>query len=184
MTTPYDPHDPDNNSHSPYGSSDANQADGNWGTPGHGTGAGHSYGYAGASQPGAAGGYPDFQPQNDNRRDMKSDGKNFFGALFDFNFDSFVSVKYAKFIYILVVLVAAMYVLFFWVFPFLGLLFSDGEGSAVGAVIWLLFGWIPVGLVTLLMLISTRMFLEFVIASVKTAENTSKLANVHGSVGR
>lgn len=39
----------------------------------------------------------------------------------------------------------------------------------------LFLGWIPVGVAALLQLVLIRVFLEFVISSVKTAENTSKL---------
>lgn len=203
MSSPFDPNNPDDNSTpSSYGSAggyqpgnhSADQAYPGQSGPSTGGTDGYSYGdYSGGgygsapqggNQPGASGGYPNYQAQGGNQQDLKAAGKGFFGALFDFNFDSFISVKFAKFIYILVTVVAALYVLAFWVLPFLGMLFSEGQGSAIGAIAWLLFGWIPVGIVTLMMLISTRMFLEFVIATIKTAENTSKLANGNDGWGR
>lgn len=165
MTNPYDPNNADNNSsnggyqpsdNSPYsyGAQDS-------GSQGYNT---SSYGAPNANQ----------SQFNATAKNVKSEGKGFFAALFDVNFDSFISLKFAKFIYILNLVVAGLYLLFFWVGPFIGLL-SDGE--TVGAILWLLFMWIPMAIILLISIIGTRVFLEFVIATIKTAENTSKMVN-------
>lgn len=127
-------------------------------------GAGQAYSYPNPSQP--ASGF--------NTQEMQSTGKGFFGALFDFNFDNFIALKFAKFIYILATIMAAATLIFGWVFPFLAALF---DGSIGIAIMILLFVWIPVGLIALFQLIGIRLFLEFVVATIKTSENTSKMVH-------
>lgn len=142
----------------PYGS------DQQYGSPydsGQQYGTGQPYSsYPGSGQPGF------------NTQEMKTTSKGFFGALFDFNFDNFIALKFAKFIYILATIMAAATLLFGWVFPFFGLLF---DGAVGGAILFLLLAWIPVGLVALFQLIGIRLFLEFVVATIKTSDNTSRL---------
>lgn len=101
-----------------------------------------------------------------------NNGKGFFGALFDINFDNFISVKFAKLIYLIAMILAALALFAFWVVPFFGALLNGALAEAV-AVLFL--AWIPVGLISLLCLISVRLFLEFAIATVKTSENTSRI---------
>lgn len=101
-------------------------------------------------------------------------GKGFIGALFDVNFNNFISLKFAKFIYILAIALSCLALFFGWVLPVLGMF---AEGSPGMAMLWLLFGWIPIGLVALFQLVGIRLFLEFVIATIKTAENTSQLVD-------
>ncbi|NLZ58432.1 MAG: DUF4282 domain-containing protein [Corynebacterium sp.] len=101
-----------------------------------------------------------------------TEAKGFFKTLFDANFDSFISLKFAKFIYVFALIVAAVAMFIGWLLPFFGALFSGLVGRAIFILI---LGWIPVGLATLFSLIMTRLFLEFVVSAVKTAENTSKL---------
>lgn len=89
------------------------------------------------------------------------EGKGFFGALFDFSFQSFVSVKFAKFIYIILL-------------AFLGLawLVSIIAGFGVDAIaglLALLLGWIPL----VIYLILFRVTLEFIISMVRTSQNTA-----------
>lgn len=121
----------------------------------------HQYGQYGAYQ----------QYQQPQQNQTVQDSKGFFGALFDFNFDNFVSVKYAKFIYILAIILAGLALLLGWLFPAIAM-FSESAGLGLTM---LLLGWIPIAVIALFQLIFIRMFLEFVIASVKTADNTSRL---------
>jgi hypothetical protein len=135
-------------------------------------GAAHqSYG-TGQTGYGPASAYPSYgAPAADPADNTRGQGKGFFSALFDFSFDNFVAVKFARVIYIIAVILAAATLLFGWLLPSLAMF---GE-SFFGGIALLLFAWIPVGLIALVQLVFIRVFLEFVISSVKTAENTSKL---------
>lgn len=104
---------------------------------------------------------------------VRNTGKGFFGALFDANFDNFISVKFAKVIYILALIFSGLFVFFVWILPALAAL-MDGRFGMFMTI--LLFGWIPAGAIALAQLVTTRLFLEFVVALVKTSENTSKIA--------
>lgn len=89
------------------------------------------------------------------------ESRGFFASLFDLSFTSFVTIKFARIIYILLmVFIALGYV--FWVFAG----FSD---SAVAGMLFLLLGWIP-GLITLIL---ARVTMEFYIAMVRTSQNTA-----------
>ena len=91
------------------------------------------------------------------------EAKGFFGALFDFNFNSFVTIKFIKFIYILSI---AFLVLLWLVYVVMGFVVEPGLGVAA-----LLLGWIPV----ILYVIWIRVFLEFLVSTVRTAQNTSAM---------
>ncbi len=103
-------------------------------------------------------------------RRRRSEG-GFFSALFDLNFEQFVSVKYAKFIYTLLLVLIGLALIFLWLVPAIT---AFREGILVGFAV-LLLGWIPVAVVGLFQLIVVRILLEFVIATVRTSENTEKL---------
>lgn len=122
-----------------------------------------SYGYAGGSQ----------EPLHPEPK--RNTNRGFFTALFDLNFDNFVSVKYAKFIYTLLLVLIGLAFLFAWLLPALT---AFSESIGFGFVL-LLLGWIPIAVVGLFQLIVVRIILEFVIASVKTADNTSRLVDLH-----
>lgn len=108
---------------------------------------------------------------------------NFFKALFDFNFQHFVSIKFAKVIYLIGIGLNVLAWLGWTVFFFIvgaagnaiGSAFgssSSGGGMIVMGVLTLLFGWI----FALLNVIVLRVTIEFVIAQVRTAQNTTRLA--------
>ena len=122
-----------------------------------------SYGYGGGSQ--------EPLPQEPKR----NTNRGFFSALFDLNFDNFVSVKYAKFIYTLLLVLIGLAFLFAWLLPALTM-FSESVGFGF---VMLLLGWIPIAIVGLFQLIIVRIILEFVISSVKTADNTSRLVDLN-----
>lgn len=167
-------------SYGQYGYGDQSQQDSQAQQPGYG-----QYGYGDQSQQSQYGAYSDpsqqqnqygqygayQQYQQPQQNQTVQDSKGFFGALFDFNFDNFVSVKYAKFIYILAIILAGLALLLGWLFPAIAM-FSESAGLGLTM---LLLGWIPIAVIALFQLIFIRMFLEFVIASVKTADNTSRL---------
>ncbi|GAA1154697.1 DUF4282 domain-containing protein [Nesterenkonia sandarakina] len=121
--------------------------------------------------PGSSGQYPGpgFQqqpyPQQSQRpggtNQNAVEGKNFFAALFDLSFQSFVTVKFAKFIYVLLI---AFVVLGYLVV--VASAFTEGPGVGLFA---LLLGWIPAAIYLILI----RITLEFMIALVRTSQNTA-----------
>lgn len=108
------------------------------------------------------------------------EGANFFRALFDFKFDHFITVKFSSFLYIVVFVVAALiwlgqivFAIFFGAMlgslnPFVG----ESSFNAVPLVVSILFGWIP----SVIALIGMRLGLEFAVATVRTAQNTTRIA--------
>lgn len=125
------------------------------------------------AQPGSSGQYPGPsyqqqpypQPPQSQRPGAPSknavEGKNFFAALFDLSFQSFVTVKFAKFIYVLLI---AFVVLGYLVV--VASAFTEGPGVGLFA---LLLGWIPAAIYLILI----RITLEFMIALVRTSQNTA-----------
>lgn len=106
------------------------------------------------------------QPQNPyppQGQTTAAEAKGFFGALFDVNFNSFVTIKFTKFIYILSLAFLVLGWLFLTVTAFT-------EEAWLGTVV-LLLGWIPV----FLYIIYIRILLEFLVSIVRTAENTSAM---------
>lgn len=96
----------------------------------------------------------------------------FFKALFDVNFRSFVTVKFSKLIYILVILLnlAVALITSFIVFAVYTYLYDFGTGFMRGFITLLIS--LPAALWGILV---NRLFLEFVVAMIRTAENTSYL---------
>lgn len=99
--------------------------------------------------------------------------KGFFGSLFDLEFNSFIALKFAKIIYGLSIGIAGFLVFLAGVVPALAALFN---GSLGGAISILLTRGVVACLVSLFLLILVRLFLEFAVATIKTSENTSKIA--------
>lgn len=100
----------------------------------------------------------------------KGDGDGFFKALFDFSFNRFITIDFVKVIYAIVLAFIALG----WV---VGLFASlSGFADSVGTGFLFLFGYLIVGTaVAFLWLVFARIGLEFYVAMVKTAQNTSKL---------
>ena len=92
---------------------------------------------------------------------------NFFRSLFDTSFESFVTVKIARVVYIIAMVLIALAALatFGVALLLLGMPYQSGTG-----ILLLLFG--PV--VWLVNLIIVRLWLENSVALIKVAENTSK----------
>ena len=98
-----------------------------------------------------------------------AEGAGFFAALFDFNFHSFITVKFAKFIYILLIVFLAAS----WLFTIIAGFISD----PLAGLLALLLGWIP----AIIYLILIRIMLEFFIAAVRTSQHTeSTRAEIEG----
>ncbi|WP_311342968.1 DUF4282 domain-containing protein [Corynebacterium riegelii] len=103
-------------------------------------------------------------PSSNNGRKKPGDG--FFQALFDFSFSRFITISFAKILYIILLAVTGLVWLFFLV-------------AAIGEMRWdFASGFVGLLLVTLACLVSIvvwRVTIEFLVATVKTSQNTSKL---------
>lgn len=110
----------------------------------------------------------------------KNSDPNFIRALFDLNFEHFVAIKFAKVIYVLGIALNLLAWLGWVVFFFIAgaatnsMSYYGNEGGflIILGVLALLFGWIFV----LINVIVLRVVIELVIAQVRTAQNTTKLA--------
>lgn len=99
-----------------------------------------------------------------------SDGPGFFKALFDMQFRHFVTLKFASFIYMLGIAVAAL----FWLMEIISGIVVAGSGQGGGVLVAaILLGWIP----PLIWIITFRLSIEFVIAIIRTSQNTSELVD-------
>ena len=107
----------------------------------------------------------------------------FFKSLFDLSFSDFVTLKFAKFIYILGIVIAIINwiggtLVLFIMAAAAGSMMSYDYGSSDGGfsflfpVLSLFFGWIP----ALINIVVLRVVLEFVVATIRTAQNTTELA--------
>ncbi len=104
----------------------------------------------------------------------------FFKALFDFRFEHFITVKFSSFLYVLAFVVAALMWLsnILWAIVVgaawgsMNSFYGEGGFNAVPLILAILFGWIP----SVIALIAMRLGLEFAVATVRTAQNTGRLA--------
>ncbi|OFP34025.1 DUF4282 domain-containing protein [Corynebacterium sp. HMSC071B10] len=109
---------------------------------------------------------------NFNAAQSKQTADGFFSALFDFSFSQYITLKFARVIY----LISAVLIGLFWVFGLLMTLaaFANGFGSGLLALI----GFLIVGTAAALFwLIGARVTLEFMVSAIKTAQNTSEIAD-------
>lgn len=110
-------------------------------------------------------GQPPYQSNGPQGGDPNSvEAKGFFAGLFDLSFQSFVTIKFAKFIYLIVMIAIGLWALFGWIISAIVMMTQE----PIAGVLWLLLGWIPV----LLGLIFARITLEFYVAMARTAQNT------------
>ncbi|MDO5492842.1 MAG: DUF4282 domain-containing protein, partial [Nesterenkonia sp.] len=122
-----------------------------------------AYGQPGYGQPAYGAPQPGAQQQQTKRPSANAvEAKGFFAALFDFSFRSFITVKFAKFIYALLIL----FVLLGWL---MFIISGFATGEPLMGVLGLLFGWIPGFLYVVLFRIS----LEVMISMVRTSQNTA-----------
>lgn len=113
------------------------------------------------------------------------EGANFFRALFDFKFDHFITVKFSSFLYIVVFVVAALIwlgqivsaIMFGVVLGNVNSFFGEPSFNAVPLVLSILFGWVP----SVIALIAMRLGLEFAVATVRTAQNTTRIVEAAGT---
>ena len=94
---------------------------------------------------------------------MQTDSKGFFAALFDFSFNSFVTPKIVKFVYVLATILLVLTYLFFVIAAFA----DDNAGFGIAV---LLLGWIPF----LFYLALIRMTLEFYYSIVRMSQDINE----------
>ena len=106
----------------------------------------------------------------------------FFKSLFDIRFDSFIAVKWAGFIYIIAIVVAALSYLATIIAGIsagvaagsAAAYFNDGPSfNVLPLILAIIFGWI----VPALWVIGVRLVLELIVSNIKTAENTKRIAD-------
>lgn len=124
------------------------------------------YEQAGYGQPAYGAPQPAGQPQPGPAQQRPSanavEAKGFFAALFDFSFRSFITIKFARFIYALLIIVSALA----W---FMMIISGFATGEPVFGILVLLLGWIPV----VLYIVLYRVVLEVMISMVRTSQNTA-----------
>jgi hypothetical protein len=94
--------------------------------------------------------------------------KGFFASLFDISFDSLITTRIIKILYVLILIVIGLFTLFFIIAGF-----ASGAGRGVGTLIF-------APLIALLYVIYARVFLEVLIVLFKIGENTAELVRLQG----
>ncbi|SDS40704.1 protein of unknown function [Brevibacterium siliguriense] len=152
---------------------------------------GQQYQQGGYSQPGVyqqdpyqqAYGQPAYgQPAYGQAPQSAPQQAGFFKSLFDIRFDNFIAVKWAGFIYIIAIVVAALSYLGTIV---AGITTGVAAGSAASylsggpsfsvlpLILSIIFGWI----IPALWVIGVRLVLELIVSNIKTAEHTQRIAD-------
>jgi Domain of unknown function (DUF4282) len=106
---------------------------------------------------------PDAHGQTGYVRSTRPSQKNFFGALFDFSFSSFVTPMIVKVVYVLITIAIALALLGWIVVAF------ASDQVALGVTL-LVLGWIP----ALLYLAFFRMTLEFYYSVVRMSQDINR----------
>ena len=105
--------------------------------------------------------------------DTTSNEPGFLQALFDTSFSDFVAIKFAKVVYMIGIGLCLLMWLGGGLVRLIGAATSGvGGGAFIAPIVMLLLGWIP----ALIYIIMMRIGLEFIVASVRTAQNTSIMA--------
>ncbi|WIM68223.1 DUF4282 domain-containing protein [Corynebacterium breve] len=94
----------------------------------------------------------------------------FMSALFDFSFTQFVTIKFAKIIYIILMVIFALTWLAWILSSFAA--FSESAGLGIGMLLLTIIGG---GIFFIVSLVYSRVMLEFVISMIRTAQNTGEL---------
>lgn len=101
--------------------------------------------------------------------------KGFFAALFDFSFSHFITLKFAKLIYILAVALNAVF-MFFVVIGALTFVFDDYYGFFSGLLIFI-FAILAAAVSALLNVIFLRIGLELAVSVIRLAQNSTDIKN-------
>jgi hypothetical protein len=137
------------------------------------TGPGYpSYGQGYAQYPGGYGqpGYP----QAGGFGNTPQGRSSFFGALFDFKFTQFVTLRVIPVLYVLSLTVITLAAVVYFFIALLGgaAAFSDEDAGAGVGILLLLVAFVVVPLVWLIYVVISRVVYEFFISVIKIAENT------------
>jgi hypothetical protein len=92
------------------------------------------------------------------------EGKSFFGSLFDFSFSSFITPKIIKILFVIGLILTAIFTLFLIIFAFIG--------SIASGVVVLIFS--PV--IFLLYVLAVRIYLELLIVIFRIQGDIAKIA--------
>lgn len=103
-----------------------------------------------------------FEPYGTQRHNTNDSG--FFKALFDFSFSNFITVKFAKVIYMLILAVIALFVL-------VSSLVIIAQGLTVGNLLMLIVSVVG----GFFYLILARLGLEFSVAMIRVAQNSTEI---------
>lgn len=117
------------------------------------------------------------------RPGQSSEAASFFTSLFSVKFDHYITVKFASVIYAIAIVLAILQWISCILLGFtLGGYFDDLSNSyyssssslsVILGILAILFGWVP----ALIQLIGCRLFLEFFVATIRTAESTTAMKN-------
>ena len=104
---------------------------------------------------------------------VNAEAKGFFATLLDFDFKHFVTIKFAKFVYILALILGGLV----WLFALIAALAGFSQGFAEGLLmtVGVLLGGAVMYTFYVVML---RLQIEFVVSMVRTAQNTGELADM------
>jgi hypothetical protein len=123
--------------------------------------------------PGQQGGWPQQPPQPHYQQAYRpptgrrlDNDKGFFGALFDFSFDTFIAPKLVKFLYVLSLIITTVYAIGLLIAGLLNIASGRSSATLVGLLLIVLS---PV--IWLVGLIVTRLYLELAIVMFKISDD-------------
>jgi hypothetical protein len=96
--------------------------------------------------------------------------KGFFGALFDLSFSEFVTIKFIRILYIILLLIIAIGFVFGLIGGFVSM-FTDSFWSGLLTILL-----VPIG--TVVWIVLARMWLEVLVVVFRIAENTTELVEL------
>jgi hypothetical protein len=145
-----------------------------------------AYGQPGYGQPAygqGSYGQPGYDQSGYGQAPQQASGQaGFFKSLFDIRFDNFIAVKWAGFIYIIAIVVAALSYLATIIAGITtgvaagsaASYFNDGPSfNVLPLILSIIFGWI----IPALWVIGVRLVLELIVSNIKTAEHTKRIAD-------
>lgn len=103
------------------------------------------------------------------------DEPGFFRTLFDLRFRHFATLKFAGVLYVISIVQLVLYWLLLMVASLIAGFESDDPVGFAPFIIVLVLGWIPV----LIGIIGRRLVIEFFVAIVRTAQNTTMMVGNH-----
>lgn len=110
---------------------------------------------------------------NNSPRVSGTEAKGFFQSLLDFEFKNFITIQFAKVIYILAIALGILC----WGFALIASLYTMADDFGAG-----LFGFfgslILGGIMFILYIVAVRLQIEFVVSMIRTAQNTGELADL------